>query len=213
MTLPFVHRIPSELDQDRAQKLAERHAGNPFIASANWGAVQYALDIIGKEFGENPTKAVLIVEQHVLCNVSRLVALLSEADYEHGADPLGSLMDQAEPLAKGISHYEAAARAAGWSEGTQIHRIDNDDEIIVADSWADACEQDDLEVEVTEIHQFWAVSPWLARALTARGQKVYWGFAGMHVWARTETNPLISSDQTILAVAEAEALPEPPPKG
>lgn len=213
MTTPFVHHIPGELDQARAQALAERHAGNPFISSANWGAVQYALDIIGKEFGQNPTAADLIVQRHVLCDVSSLVAILNEADYEHGADRLGSLMDRAEHLAEGIGHYEAAARSAGWAEGTQIHRMDQDHEILVADSWKDACEQDELKVPETDIHQFWSVTPWLATKLLTKGEKVDRRFAGLNVWARTEANAFLTEDKVIIAIAEAGSPPEAPTKG
>lgn len=213
MTTPFIHRIPGELDPDLAQKLAERHAGNPFIRSAGWGAVQFALDVIGKEFGLKPSAADLIVEQHVLCNVTVLVNTLSGSDYEHGADSLGTLMDRAEHLAEGIGHHEAAARAAGWEEGSQIHRMSEDDEILVADSWADACEQDELTFTETEIHQFWAVTPWLANKLIAKGEKVDRRFAGMNVWARTETNALINEDKVIISIAEAGAPPEAASKG
>lgn len=212
MTTPFIHRIPGELDQAQAQKLAERHAGNPFIQSAGWGAVQYALDIIGKEFGLKPSNTDLIVEQHILCNVSVLVATLSGSDYEHGADSLGSLMDRAEAIADGIPQYEAAARAAGWSVGSQIHRIE-DEEIIVAESWKDACEQDDLEPDEIEIKQHWAVTPWLANKLISMGETVDRRFAGLSVWARTEANGLINEDKIIVAIAEAGSPPEAPTKG
>lgn len=213
MTAPFIHRIPGELDPALAQKLAERHAGNPFIRTAGWGAVQFALDVIGKEFGLKPSAADLIVEQHVLCNVTVLVNTLSSSDYEHGADSLGTLMDRAESLAEGIGHHEAAARAAGWVEGTQIHRVDGDEEILVAESWADACEQDELDVTETDIHQFWAVTPWLANKLIAKGEKIDRRFAGMNVWARTEANALINEDKVIISIAEAGAPPDMPPKG
>lgn len=172
------------------------------------------LDVIGKEFGQNPNAADLIVEQHVLCNVSVLVATLSNSDYEHGADSLGTLMDRAENLAEGISHHEAAARAAGWTDGTQIHRINDDEEILVADTWEDACEQDELDVTETPIHQFWSVTTWLANKLVAKGEKVDRRFAGMNVWARKEANALINEDRVITTIAEAVgAPPEAPAKG
>lgn len=207
MATPFIHRIPRELDRDQAQRLAEAHAGNPFIRSANWGAVQYALDIIGKEFGLKPSAADLIVEQHVLCNVTVLVNTLAGADYEHGADSLGSLMDQAETLTETIGHYETAARSAGWTEGTQIHRVAGDEEILVADSWEDACEQDELDVTETPVLQHWAVSPWLGKHLEAMGQKIDRRFAGLTVWARTEANAFIVEDRAIQAVAATAGYP------
>lgn len=212
MSTPLIHRIPGELDPKRAQEFAERYAGNPFIRSAGWGAVQFALDIIGKEFGQQVTVADLIVEQHVHCNVSVLVKTMANNDYEHGADSLGTLMDKAEDLSTGAPNYEVAARAAGWDYGSQIFRVEGDD-ILVADSWQDACEQDEIEVEGPEIEEFWAVTRWLALMLESYGEKVDTRFGGLHVWARTTKGLPLSQDEAIQKVARGiSAPPEPPAK-
>ena len=59
--------------------------------------------------------------------VSSLVSTLASSDYNHDADDLGSLMDQALELALPIPDYEEAAVQAGWTlrDGALWHTTEN----------------------------------------------------------------------------------------
>lgn len=142
-----------------------------------------------------------LINSHVRANLTNLVEMLAGSDYEHGADGVGSLMDQADELSEPAVDYEGAARAAGWAQGTQIFRVDSDQEILVADDWEDACGQDDLRAKETSYGSFWAVSAALANKLCAHGERLDLDFANQLIWARPETRPALLEDPILLAIA------------
>lgn len=142
-----------------------------------------------------------LIDRHIRAEMTPLIEMLAGADYEHGADDVGSLMDQAEALSEPLVDYESAARAAGWAEGAQIFRVDDDQEILVADDWQDACAEDELEAKETAFGSFWGVSTWLASKLSARGERLDLDFANQLVWARPETRPGLIEDPILTAIA------------
>lgn len=157
-------------------------------------------------------RAARLVEREVHACVSSLVDTLSGADYEHGADKLGELMDQACHLADYVLDYESAAREAG----AKLHHREDDGHWCVLDQFEndlwDAlftteneaarayCEQHDIEPHEIEVYEHWAVSSWLADKLEAKGERVDRDFAGLIVWARTTTGQAISIDSVIEAI-------------
>lgn len=148
-----------------------------------------------------PTDIQKLIDRHIRADVTPLIEMLAGADYEHGADDVGSLMDQAEALSEPLVDYESAARAAGWAEGAQIFRVDHDQEILVADDWQDACAEGELEAKETAFGSFWAVSPWLASKLSARGERLDLEFANQLIWARPEARPGLLEDPILAAIA------------
>ena len=58
----------------------------------------------------------------------------------------------------------------------------------------------------TEVHEWWLVSPFLARALRAAGQPVL-QFCELHMWGRTQAPGALEDDPFL---AKAAQPPEPP---
>lgn len=149
-------------------------------------------------------RAARLVAREVQCCLSSLVATLAGADYAHGADDLGGLMDQAMELASPVLDYEGAAREAGWSKtegGTWVwDGQTGDPEWDTADTAELACQASDIEPHELEVFEHWAVSTWLADKLEAKGERVDRDFAGLIVWARTTTGQAISIDSVIEAI-------------
>jgi hypothetical protein len=136
------------------------------------------------------------VNREVHYCVSALVSTLAGSDYSHGADDLGTLMDQAQELAFPIADFEEAAIQAGFSRTAsgEWHSASKD---ATYSSAEDACEDWDLEPIDSEVFEHWIVSDWLADKLAEKGEKVDKDFAGLTVWARTTTGQGIASDAVI----------------
>lgn len=145
---------------------------------------------------EMQRRAARLVEREVLVCMSSLIVTLSGADYEHGADQLGELMDQACHLADYVLDFESAAREAGFTpddNGNWSNRAKD----ASYGSAEDACNDWDIEPHEIEVYEHWAVSSWLADKLEAKGERVDRAFAGLIVWARTTTGQAISIDSVI----------------
>ena len=73
----------------------------------------------------------------------------------------------------------------------------------------EVCEHCGEELEVDhqpqEIFEYWAVSNWLARMLSAAGQPICHDFHGLNVWGRCTTGQAILLDHVIRALVEKEA--------
>lgn len=155
-----------------------------------------------------------LVSAEVHYCVSYLVSTLAGADYPHGADDLGSLMDQAQELAAPIADYEEAAIQAGfellrneivnkgyyWRPRNDRGWVPSSVHESAAEAWRDCCEENDIEPYDREVFEHWIVSDWLAEKLAAKGEKVDTDFVGMTVWARTTTGQAISIDAVIAEI-------------
>ncbi|WEJ60220.1 hypothetical protein [Devosia sp. FJ2-5-3] len=128
-----------------------------------------------------------------------LVSTLAGADYEHGPDDLGSLMDAAVELCSPIEDWDAAATEEGWEadgRGFWFHPDTDEgkDEDLRAEDVVD-------EPHYMEIYEHWIVSDWLADQLAAKGEKVDKDFAGLTIWARTTTGQAVYADHVIEQIA------------
>ncbi len=63
-------------------------------------------------------------------------------------------------------------------------------------------ENDDGEEAYVEIYEYWAVTPWLAKKLINRSEKVDQDFYGLCVWGRTCTGQAIYMDGVIRRIVE-----------
>ncbi|MDI1360645.1 hypothetical protein [Methylotenera sp.] len=135
------------------------------------------------------------VERHVHHCVSSLMssvgARISEAAtmFDEYEDDLYNLYTKTD--------WESAARDNGWdmnAEG-EIFKFENDD-TSDADSWQDACEQDNTEPYYNEALEHWIVSDWLAEKLAEQGE-IVGNFANMSVWGRTCSGQAILLDGVI----------------
>lgn len=167
-----------------------------------------------------------IVQNHVLCCVSGLVATLADGYHfiiidrkQYPGGPMVGLLEQAFELASPVRDYEEAAIQAGWTrtpegwwwrEPTEEEIADDDMALfhflgsgpfVRADTLEEACERDNIEPFEREVYEHWAVTDWLADKLEAEGEKVDRGFAGLPVWARTTTGQAIYADGVIEAIA------------
>lgn len=148
-----------------------------------------------------------LVNREVHYCVSGLVSTLAsnayDGSYSTGAGAskeLVGLCEQACDLAAPIDDWEEAAIQAGWKpnpNGNTNWVWKDDLGEIAAESWQNACEQDDLEPYQREVFEHWLVSDWLADKLEALGEKVDRDFAGLAIWARTTTGQAISADGVI----------------
>lgn len=123
--------------------------------------------------------------------------------------PIMELCDQASELAAPIDDWEEAAIQVGWRpnpNGSTNWVWKDDLGEIAAESWQDACEQDNLEPYQREVYEHWIVTDWLADKLIEHGEKVDKDFTGMCIWARTTTGQAIAADHVIEAItAEVNA--------
>lgn len=144
------------------------------------------------------------VWREVICNVGLMM-------YQVGKDieTASKLFDEdSEDILNLFSKpdFESAAREAGWLvHGNHVYRHDPegcDDEDttgIFADSWQDACEIDQLDVDYLEAYEHYVVSPFLAAELKAEGE-IVGEFAGLTIWGRCTTGQMISMDYIIQKV-------------
>lgn len=161
-------------------------------------------------------RATRLVSQEVHSCMSSLVATLaygfpSDLDGLRARDYPGLVLrEQALELAAPVLDYEGAAREAGWEcvdregfpPGTQFHDTTDGMNWPCA-GWEKLCADHDIEPHDLEVYEHWAVSPWLAEKLIAKGEKVDTDFAGLCVWARTTTGQAIAADNVVLAIVSA----------
>lgn len=128
---------------------------------------------------------------------------------------LVNLGSRARNLSAPALDYEAAARLAGWQQGSDRclyvraktmaergHSTDVDNfPCVYADSWQQACDRDKLEPVEVPVSGHWAVSSWLATQLVSRRQRVDTRFAGLNVWARTSPEADLADDPVLRAIA------------
>jgi hypothetical protein len=140
-----------------------------------------------------------LVSREVGHCVSSLVSTLAGSDYPHGADDLGSLMDQAQELAAPVPDYESAAVEDGWSRDPHTGDFHHKEHghVIETAGWQGICEGWDIEPYDREVFEHWIVSDWLADELIKHGEKVDKDFAGLCVWARTTSGQAIYADSVI----------------
>lgn len=140
-----------------------------------------------------------LVAREVHYCVSSLVSTLAQGTYEHGADDLGSLMDQALELASPIDDWEEAAIQAGFvmRDGKVTTAEEAGDDQHEWSDWRESCDSEGLDPYQREVYEHWIVSDWLADKLAAHGEKVDKDFAGMTIWARTTTGQAIYIDDVI----------------
>lgn len=156
-----------------------------------------------------------LVSREVHYCVSYLVSTLAGADYDHGADDLGALMDQAMELRSPVLDYAEGAEQAGWIRYAAGQEVTPPEGEEPADGWwynaADpsgdwydapeaAASNGEFDPYEWEVFEHWIVSDWLADKLAAKGEKVDKDFAGMVVWARTTSGQGIASDSVIGAI-------------
>jgi hypothetical protein len=97
--------------------------------------------------------------------------------------------------------WQTPAEEAGWRElyGKIVKTEEDDHDVILAtaDSWQDACDQDNLDPYQTEAYEHWIVTNWFARKLEEKGEIVCRDFHGLTIWGRTTTGQAISMDYVI----------------
>jgi len=160
--------------------------------------------------------AARIVRDEIRADVSTLVATLAG-----GAGPmdllfnqelpdlrrLTELADQALELAAPVDDWEEAARQAGWryDDGGPHWFKPSDTPFHCAGQYAryaqEACESEGLDPYPQEVYEHWAVSQRFGEKLAAKGERVDFDFAGLVVWARTNTGQSIEIDSVIEAIA------------
>lgn len=72
----------------------------------------------------------------------------------------------------------------------------------IVDDWQRVCNRFDLDLDPTEVYEYWIVSSWLYKRLEERGECVG-EFAGMSIWGRTCTGQAIYLDGVIREIAAA----------
>lgn len=149
----------------------------------------------------SPSSSIsLMVLREVGSDLTALVAALDEArgataghSLPRGGTRLviNDLTEQAEALSAPVLDYEATARSEGWKpHDIQGYFVDPaDGSATLCNDWKEACQIDALEPKKLPILEHRAVSPWLAKKLTRRGERVDTGFAGLSIWARTRNSP------------------------
>lgn len=158
-------------------------------------------------------RATRLVEREVYVCMSSLIATLASGYGLPTADPMAGLVNQAFELVGPVLDYESAAREAGWNwdEGGPHfycshagasafapYEYDHEDR---SGDWAALCNRHDIEPHELDVYEHWSVSTWLAEKLIERGERVDTDFAGLNVWARTNTGQAISADAAIFALA------------
>lgn len=149
-------------------------------------------------------RAARLVEREVHACMSSLVATLcgvggmsqSALDADRAA---WELFNAAVALAAPVLDYEGAAREAGFTPDDSSNWSSRTKDASYG-SAEDACNDWDIEPHEIEVYEHWAVSPWLAEKLDAKGERVDTDFAGLNVWARTTTGQAISADGVIEAI-------------
>jgi len=63
-------------------------------------------------------------------------------------------------------------------------------------------ENEDGEEDYIEIYEYWAVSPWLAKKLEEKGERVEHDFHGLNIRGCTTTGQMICMDSVIEAIAK-----------
>ena len=115
--------------------------------------------------------------------------LASSSDQDQGEHEQVLELNYA-PLSE--ENAQAAAEGEGWSisEEYNFHVVDSDDGEVLegsyADSWADLCQEQGIDVEPVEIMNHWSVSNFLCEKLAEQGETVDEDFCGLHVWASTD---------------------------
>lgn len=158
-----------------------------------------------------------LVRREVFHVASYLVATLANADYDHGADDLGALMDQAQELCYPVLDYLEGAEQAGWVRYAPGQDVTPPEGEEPADGWwyskADpagdwydspeaAASNGEFDPYEWEVYEHWLISDWLADKLEAHGEKVDRDFAGLTIWARTTTGQAIALDSVIVAICD-----------
>ncbi len=143
-----------------------------------------------------------MVRREVVLCVSSLVSMLAlDTGYPH-AEGMDELTEQALRLGYSLEDYEEAARQEGWCGpftddfGATFFKCD-DGSLWAVKDWEGLCAAFDIDPYEREIFEHWAVSPWLAEKLTAKGERVDMDFAGFCVWGRTTTGQGIAQDSVI----------------
>jgi hypothetical protein len=153
-----------------------------------------------------------MVKQEVLYDVSDLVNRLAQGcgtlqptskEAIKATAALLEIMEQASELIQPIEDWEEAARQAGWifDEGGPFWLKPTEHPFHEQGRYEktaqEACEADDLVSHQWEVYEHWAVSQWLGEHLQAHGERVDFDFAGLVVWARTNTGQSIEADSVI----------------
>jgi len=146
--------------------------------------------------------AARIIKQEVLVCVSSLVVTLANGQlFSDLHQDMLELSEKAIALREPVADYEEALIQAGFVRnryGAWYHEE-------LEGSWEDAqeaCDECRINYIDREVYEFWAVSDWLARRLEEQGEKVDTDFAGLNVWARTETGQALTYDAAIMQIAE-----------
>lgn len=163
-------------------------------------------------------------DKHIRADVTALVALVHEdfTSLNDSEDGMGSQFGfKTERLSAPFLDYEAAARAAGWKEGTGSGWICLNDNEAFASNPKDACESYGIAPQEIPIIGHYIVTSELADKLEARGERVERDFGGVIVWARKLTPKAVCNrsiwneavddwilpldrDPVLLAIIEAE---------
>lgn len=143
-----------------------------------------------------------IINQEVLVCVSSLVTTFAEGQkYSDLHQNMLELSEKAIALREPVPDYEEALIQAGFA--TNKDGVWHHEEL--EGLWEDAqeaCDECRIDPIGREVYEFWAVSDWLARRLEEQGAKVDTDFAGLNVWARTETGQSLTYDAAIIRIAE-----------
>ncbi|PZR93501.1 MAG: hypothetical protein DI537_10300 [Stutzerimonas stutzeri] len=151
------------------------------------------------------------IDDHIRCEVDELIRELLTVDHA-GSTP--TLSAQAKALSQPFFDYRQAAIENGWKFEDGAWRGYNWDEFA---TWQEAeavgrleslrtaedvCRENRLTAEQYAITGFYAVSPWLAEQLVARGERVTMRFSALHVWARWwEASIDLADDPTLNRIA------------
>lgn len=118
---------------------------------------------------------------NVLFNITGFIHELSEAGLTWDTPILSEILSLGMP----DELWEDAAVDAGFSSHDGY------------DSWEDLCRSNNIEPYYREVLEIWIVTPWLADALAAEGEKIMKGFYGQALWGRTTSGRAISSDGVV----------------
>lgn len=152
------------------------------------------------------TIAAARASQHLLLNLTSLVKAMTQgADgsivkEDHGdIQSLRHLAERARLLIAPVMDHAGPARAAGWKEislspieGYWVYRkydgkggkpIWKSKTLSEDDRFQQICEYDGIKPVAHAILECWAVTPWLARLLESKGEKIAHDFAGHIIWS------------------------------
>lgn len=150
-----------------------------------------------------------LVELEVHHNISSLVSELAalEKDVLAYEDKEAShILEDAVELCRSVEDWESAVTEAYGvkkDDGTWSYFHDDATVAALSDSLEEICKRLGVFTpRYREICEHWIVSDCLADRLLARGEKVNKDFAGLTVWARTNSGQLISADPVIRQIAK-----------